>query len=211
MPRQTLRLRALALPTALLAALALTITLAPGPAIAQSAPAPRLAYGTFLGGAGDDDARAVAVDGAGNIYLAGTTYSEPFPGTSGQRRDTNAFVTKLDPTGKSVVYSVLIGGSDDEEGLALAVDAAGNAWVAGYTQSADLPLRRPLPFSFQGDDDSFVSMLDPQGRLLFQSYLGYQGPDRIGALALDAAGNAYLGGEMGATYGPQVRAAKLSA
>jgi hypothetical protein len=200
---------------ALLAALALmlTLTLSLGstPAAAQGETAPRLAYGTFLGGAGDDDARAIAVDGAGNIYLAGTTYSQPFPGVSGQRRDTNAFVTKLDPTGRSVVYSVLIGGSNDEEGLALAVDAEGNAWVTGYTQSDDLPLRQPLPFSHQGDDDTFVSKLDPGGDLLLQSYLGYAGSDRASALALDTAGDAYLAGELQGAYGPQVRAAKISA
>jgi len=108
------------------------------PAAAQLAPA--LAYNSYLGGAGDDDAKAVAIDHQGNIYLAGTTYSQPFPGITGERRDTNAFVTKLDPTGTEVVYSTLIGGSDDEEGLALAVDAAGNAWVTGYTRSIDLPL-----------------------------------------------------------------------
>jgi hypothetical protein len=215
MARQFLRLQARTFRPAVLATLALmimlTLSLNNTPAAAQAETPPRLAYGTFLGGAGDDDARAVAVDGAGNIYLVGTTYSQPFPGTNGQRQDTDAFVTKLDPTGRNVVYSVLIGGSDDEEGLALAVDAAGNAWVAGYTQSADLPLYRPLAFSFQGDDDTFVSKLDPQGELLFQSYLGYPGSDRVGALALDATGAAYLAGEMRGDFGPQVRATKISA
>lgn len=204
-----------ALGPALLATLALmltftlSLTLTHTPAAAQAAP--RLAYGTFLGGASDDDARAVAVDGAGNIYLAGTTYSQPFPGTSGQRRDTNAFVTKLDPSGRTVLYSVLIGGSDDEEGLALAVDAAGNAWVTGYTQSDNLPLRNALPFSYRGDNDTFVSKLDPNGELLFQSYFGYPGADQASGLALDGAGNAYLGGELAGEFGPRVRAAKLSA
>jgi hypothetical protein len=215
MSLKPLQRRPLAFRQALLPALALMIVLALGsgtaPAAAQSEPPPRLAYGTFLGGAGDDDARAVAVDGAGNIYLAGTTYSQPFPGVNGQGRDTNAFVTKLDPTGRSVLYSVLIGGSDDEEGLGLAVDAAGNAWVTGYTQSDDLPLQQALPFSYQGDDDTFVSKLDPRGGLLFQSYLGYPGSDRASAVALDKAGNAYLAGELAGTYGPQVRVAKISA
>lgn len=215
MSLKILQLRAPALRPALLVGLALMATFALSlnqtPLAAQAETAPRLAYGTFLGGASDDDARVVAVDSAGNIYLAGTTYSEPFPGTSGQRRDTNAFVTKLDPTGRSVLYSVLIGGSDDEEGLALAVDAVGNAWVTGYTQSDDLPLRNGLPFGYRGDNDTFVSKVDPQGRLLFQSYFGYPGSDRASGLALDGAGNAYLGGELAGEFGPRVRAAKISA
>jgi hypothetical protein len=215
MTRKLLRPRASAFRPALLASLALmvtlTLSLSHTPVAAQAETAPRLAYGTFLGGASDDDARAVVVDGAGNIYLAGTTYSRPFPGMNGQQEDTDAFVTKLDPTGRTVLYSILIGGSDDEEGLALAVDTAGNAWVTGSTQSNDLPLQQPLPFSYQGDDDTFVSKLDPSGALLFQTYLGYPGSDRASGLALDPAGNAYLAGEMGGDYGPQVRAAKISA
>ena len=181
----------------------------PAPVAAQIAP--HLAYGTFLGGASDDDARAVAVDGAGNIYLAGTTYSQPFPGTSGQRPDTNAFVTKLDPTGTRVLYSVLIGGSDDEEGLALAVDGTGNAWATGFTQSDDLPLQRPLSSSYRGENDTFVSKLDPNGTLLLQSYLGELGADQANAITLDAAGNAYLAGQSASDFGSEVLVKKIVA
>ena len=154
--------------------LAMAITVIVGlpsasPAAAQATPV--LAYSSYLGGAGDDDAKAVALDSQGNIYLAGTTYSQPFPGITGERRDTNAFVTKLDPTGTEVVYSTLIGGADDEEGLGLAVDAAGNAWVTGYTQSNDLSLKHPIVTSYRGDNDTFVSKLDPNGNLLLQTYL----------------------------------------
>lgn len=213
--RRRFRLRARIARPALLLALTLGIVAAllaaaaPAPAAAQSAP--RLAYGTFLGGASDDDARAVAVDRDGNIFLAGTTYSQPFPGTSGERRDTNAFVTKLDPSGRTVLYSTLIGGSDDEEGLALAVDAAGNAWVTGYTQSSDLPLRHPLSSTYRGENDTFVSKLDPSGGLLLQTYLGELGADQANAIALDSAGNAYVAGQSASDFGPEVFAKKIAA
>jgi hypothetical protein len=182
---------------------------AAAPAAAEATPI--LAYSSYLGGAGDDDAKAVAIDNQGNIYLAGTTYSQPFPGTTGERRDTNAFVTKLDPTGTEVVYSTLIGGSDDEEGLALAVDAAGNAWVTGYTQSNDLPLERPIVSSYRGDNDTFVSKLDPNGNLLLQTYLGEVGSDQANGIALDTQGNAYVAGATAWDFGPAVMVKKLKA
>lgn len=209
------RLRAIPGRPALLTTLAIGLSMAliaagvPVPTAAQSAL--RLAYGTFLGGSSDDEARAVAVDQDGNIFLAGTTYSEPFPGTSGQRRDTNAFVTKLDPSGTRVLYSTLIGGSDDEEGMALAVDAEGNAWVTGYTQSDDLPLRQPLQSTYRGENDTFVSKLDPNGDLLLQTYLGEVGADQANAIALDGAGNAYVAGQSASDFGPEVFAKKIVA
>lgn len=179
------------------------------PAAAQAAPA--LTYSSYLGGAGDDTANSVALDAQGNIYMTGTTYSQPFPGTSGMRRDTNAFVTKLDPTGAKVMYSILIGGADDEEGLALAVDAAGNAWVTGYTQSNDLPLKHPIVSSYRGDNDTFVSKIDPAGNLLLQTYLGEVGSDQANGITLDPQGNAYIAGSTAWDFGPAVMVKKLKA
>jgi hypothetical protein len=179
------------------------------PVAAQLAPA--LAYSSYLGGAGDDVAKAVAIDSQGNIYVAGTTYSQPFPGTIGERPDTNAFVTKLDPTGTQVIYSILVGGSDDEEGLTLAVDNQGNAWLSGYTQSNDLPLKRALHSTYQGDNDTFVTKLDPSGELLLQTYLGEVGSDQANGIALDALGNAYVAGATAWDFGPAVMVKKIKA
>jgi hypothetical protein len=179
------------------------------PTAAQSSAT--LAYGTFLGGASDDIATAVAYDAQGNIYIAGYTYSAPFPGTNGQRSDTNAFVTKLNPSGTALIYSTLIGGSDDEQALALAVDAQGNAWVAGFTESDDLPLTNPISTIAYGDTDTFVARLSPSGAPLLQTYLAEDGDDRANAIALDPQGNAYLAGYASADFGPEVMVRKIKA
>jgi hypothetical protein len=172
---------------------------------------PTLAYGTFLGGASDDVANAVAVDAQGNIFVAGYTYSNPFPGTQGHGPYTNAFVTKLNPTGTRVLYSTLMGGSNDEEALALAVDAQGNAWVTGFTESDDLPTIRPLGTTLRGERDTFLTKLAPNGNVFFQTYLGEASADQASAIALDTQGNAYLAGYSAADFGPEVMVKKISA
>lgn len=196
---------------ALLVALALWLSLAAPAAPAGAQAAPTLAYGTMLGGASDDVARAVALDAQGNIYIAGYTYSDPFPGAAGHGPYTNAFVTKLDPAGTRVIYSTLMGGSNDEEALALAVDAQGNAWVTGFTESGDLPAINALGGSLQGERDTFLTKLAPNGEVFFQTYLGEPGGDQANAIALDRQGNAYLAGWTSWDYGPAAMVKKVAA
>src|SRR5439155_834674 len=100
-----------------------------------------LVYSTYLGGSGFDSGFRIAVDGAGNAYVTGDTFSTNFPTTSGAFQTTfgggvrDAFVTKLNPTGSALVYSTYLGGSEADGGRAIAVDAAGNAYVTGITLS----------------------------------------------------------------------------
>jgi hypothetical protein len=110
-----------------------------------------------------------------------------------------------------VIYSALLGGSDDEEGLALAVDNQGNAWITGYTQSDDLPLKRALFHTYQGDNDTFVAKLGPNGDLLLQTYLGEVGSDQANGIALDGLGNAYVAGATAWDFGPAVMVKKINA
>jgi hypothetical protein len=159
---------------------------------------PVLAYSTHLGGGGADAGHAIAADAAGNAYVAGETASLNFPGTGSLRGPTDAFVTKLDPTGAIRLYSVYLGGSGNEVGRAVAVDAAGNATVAGETDSSDFPATAG---AFQGQigegRDGFVARLDAAGMLTYATYLGGTGMDqgdRISGIALDAAGNAVVVG-----------------
>jgi hypothetical protein len=123
------------------------------------------------------------------------------------------FVTKLDPTGTTLIYSTLLGGGR-EGGEAIAVDAEGNAYVTGYTYSANFPTTpgafQPIfgdaldpPNRFGPDPDAFVTKLNPTGSaLVYSTYLGGNGGDRGAGIAVDAAGNAYVTGGTGSTNFP---------
>jgi BNR/Asp-box repeat./Beta-propeller repeat. len=115
-----------------------------------SAAGDRLAYSTFLNG---DSAfqiiSGIAIDLTGNAYVTGSTYSSILPATPGAPQtapagDTDAFVTKLNPTGSGLVYSTFLGGSGADDGYAIAVDSLGQAYVTGCTRSADFPLMKPF-------------------------------------------------------------------
>jgi hypothetical protein len=167
---------------------------------------PYLSYSTYLGGSGTDYANGIAVDSAGNAYVTGYTTSTDFP-TAKPLQATNkaatgsgtAFVTKLNPTGSALVYSTYLGGSKVDEGLAIAVDAAGNATVTGGTASSDFPTVNPLQGTCgtcsNGYATGFVAKLNPIGSaLVYSTYLGGSAYDEVDGIALDAAGNAYLTG-----------------
>src|SRR5712691_10357855 len=106
---------------------------------------PTLAYSTYLGGNSLDEGFGIAMDGAGNAYVTGQTASPDFPAPLGafqgafQGGGIDAFVTKLDPTGAALVYSTYLGGTDFDEGDGIAVDATGNAYVTGQTNSSNFP------------------------------------------------------------------------
>ena len=107
---------------------------------------PGVQFTTFLGGAGDDSGNGIAVDAAGNSYVTGTTQSPDFPTTLGAFSRTGSpnnfldvFVTKLNPSGTGLVYSTFVGGSKFDWGRRIAIDAAGNAYVAGQTTSSNFP------------------------------------------------------------------------
>ena len=178
-----------------------------------------LVYLTFLGGPGDDYASGLAVDGAANAYVAG--YAEkgfPVAGSLQEFAGQNdAFVAKLDPAGRRLVYSTYLGGSGRDEALALAVDAAGNAYVTGTTKSPDFPVAnayqpafaKNLPQDGSGTpfSDAFVVKLAPNGNaLLYSTYLGGSEWDIADGIGVDSAGNAYISGY---TYSPDFPATNL--
>lgn len=168
---------------------------------------PAIVYATYFGGSGYDDPSALAVDSAGNVYFAGTTSSINFPaapqgGTNVASGGTDVFVTKLDPAGKNVLYSLILGGSDDDEGFAIAADPAGNVYVTGDTLSTNFPTVKPYQSSNRGSWDAFVARVDPSGALIYSTYLGGGAKQPCGcdpedggyAIVADADGNAYLTG-----------------
>jgi hypothetical protein len=120
-------------------------------------------YSTYLGGDHHDYGRRITVDQYGNAYVTGMTKSSDFPLVN--PLDTydfeEVFVTKFDVDGASLVYSTYLGGSGWDEGLGLAVDRSGQAYIAGSTFSADLPVVQPYDSVHSGYSDAFVARITP--------------------------------------------------
>lgn len=157
-----------------------------------------LLYASYIGGRGDDRASGIAVDSSGQIYLAGSTASTNFPVASpvrlalGGTRD--AFAVKLNAIGNLLLYSTYLGGTGYDAATAIALDAAGNAYIAGDTQSTDFPLLNPVQSVFGGKTDAFVTKLTPAGAISFSTYLGGISDEHAGGVAVDASANIYLAG-----------------
>jgi hypothetical protein len=173
-----------------------------------------LVYSTYLGGGAilnttDDWGDGIAVDNSGSAYVTGYTYSQDFPTTSGAFDTINngldIFVTKFSPAGSALVYSTFIGGVGSDQGLDIAVNANGNAYITGLTDSEDNPFTQryegfPVTsgaFQRSGSFDAFVTQLNAQGSaLVYSTYLGGSNDvDRAWGIALDAAGNAHVAGD----------------
>jgi hypothetical protein len=160
-----------------------------------------LVYSTYLGGSDEDRGYGIAVDGSGNAYATGWTYSTDYPVTPGAFQTTkgggwDVFVTKLNATGTALVYSTYIGGINDDVGYGIAVDGSGKTYVTGYTYSFDYDV---TPGAFQttkgGGYDVFVTKLNATGTaLVYSTYIGGGAEDRGYAIAVDGSGYAYVTG-----------------
>jgi hypothetical protein len=169
---------------------------------------PVLLYSSYLGGSGDDWASGVALDSNGNIYLSGGTPSANFPKTGTVTPPSGtcvAFVTKLDPTATSIVYSSFIGGTHGDNTCSwgdfangIVVDASG-AYIAGPTLSHDFPVTTTNAFQTVMTDsatsNAFLSKLSLDGgSLLYSTFLGGENNDAAYSVGVDANQNAYLAG-----------------
>jgi hypothetical protein len=162
-----------------------------------------LIYSTFLGGTGYEEGYGIAVDDAANAYVTGLTSSSNFPISTGAVQavfgggNDDVFVTKLNPTGSSIVYSTFLGGRDVDEGNAIAVNTAAEAYVMGRTLSSNFPTTAGTPQPYPGGSiDAFVTKLSPTGTaLVYSTYLGGTDFDRGVAIAVDGEGNAYVTGD----------------
>ena len=169
---------------------------------------------TYLGGSGPDEANGVALDGAGDIYLTGDTFSPNFPITTGAYQTTSrgnydAFVVKLNPTGSAILFSTYLGGSGSDSGTAIAVDTAGNAWIGGYTASVDFPATDGS--TFHGYDDCFIGQVRADGAALMSaSYIGGGGDDRCLGVTLVGAGKIVFVGYTGSPDFPTTSGAAQS-
>jgi hypothetical protein len=171
-----------------------------------------LVYSTYLGGSAGEVPGAIAVDASGNVFLTGNTLSTDFP-TQGPIQATHAsdngladaFVTKIDAAGSTLVYSTYLGGKDADYGRGIAVDASGNAYVVGNAWSTDFPTHAAMQATFGGGtDDAFVAKLTPSGAaFVYCTYLGGSQVDYAAGVAVDSSGNAYVtGGTQSATDFP---------
>jgi Beta-propeller repeat len=180
---------------------------------------PVLNYVTYLGGSGSlgDGAYGIALDAAGDAYVAGFTSSTDFPTQNPESPtapgDTTtlgaAFVSELDPTGATLLYSTYLGGSGNgtfgEAANSIAVDTSTppNIYVTGYTGSADFPVSTnaligTAPGGTATGGSGFVTKLIPgnsgSAQLGYSSYLGGDTEDEGNGIAVDATGNAYVTG-----------------
>jgi uncharacterized protein (TIGR03437 family) len=170
---------------------------------------PVLDYSTYLGGAGLDVVRGVAVDAAGNAYVVGTTQSIDFPTTQGALQVTrpsaelpnDVFITKIHAEGTALVYSTYLGGTLSDTGNAIAVDGSGNVYVTGNTRSRDFPTagnaaqQQNNDLGVSGGGDAFVAKLNGSGnQLLYSTYLGGRFGEVGLGIAVDAQGAAYVTG-----------------
>jgi len=179
-----------------------------------------LVYSTFLGGSGYDEGGAIAVDASGAAYVTGRTTSLNFPtknayqgafaGGNPSGTNSDAYVSKLTPSGSALAYSTYLGGSGDDTGYGIAVDAAGAAYVTGQTASTTFPTKNAYQGAYGGGaHNAFVSKVSPDGGSLgYGSYLGGSGDDTGYGIAVDGAGVVYVTGHAGSANFPILNAAQ---
>lgn len=168
-------------------------------------------YLSLVGGSGDEDRVSIAADIAGNAYITGRTSSSDFPTVAAIQPaygggDSDAFISKIAPDGKSLVYSTFLGGGAVEnagEKSGISIDASGNAYVTGDTQSTDFPTVNALRTTKDGaaaSSDGFVAKVDPNGiNFVYATYLGGSQDDFGFGVAADQTGNAYVTGRTRST------------
>ena len=151
---------------------------------------------------GNDQGQGIAIDGSGNVYVTGFTQATEtsFPETVGpdltHNGDYDAFVAKVDASGTSLAYCGYIGGSADDRGYGIAVDASGNAYVTGYAASTQtsFPVLAGYDMTHNGLNDAFAAKVSAAGALVYCTYLGGSANDAGCGIAVDGSGNAYIAG-----------------
>ncbi|HLZ43522.1 MAG TPA: choice-of-anchor D domain-containing protein [Candidatus Sulfotelmatobacter sp.] len=178
---------------------------------------PTLSYSTYVGGSNQDYGTNVVVDAAGDVYASGYTASIDFPTTAGALQTScgggcangtyDAYVLKLNASGTALLYATYLGGSGNEYEYGLFVDSAGDAYVTGETFSNDFPVTAgAFQTACSGhciSADGFITELNPEGSgLIYSTYIGGSGVDRVDAIVVDSAGNAYITGGTQSTNFP---------
>ncbi len=169
-------------------------------------------WSTYLGGTGHDQANGIALDPKGNVIVAGETTSTNFPVTASAfqpvhgpinpnavQGDSDAFISKLNPTGNILMYSTYLGGTNADAAYGVAVDTAGLVYAGGFTTAADFPVNSPIQPALRGQSDGFVAKFDTTKAgatsRIYSTYLGGNQYDFVNGIAADANGNAYAAGQ----------------
>ena len=159
-----------------------------------------LIYSTYLGGSAADVGQGIKVDSSGNAYVVGYTFSSDFP-TLNALQPANAgapdaFVAEVNPSGGALVFSTYLGGSGDDRGFGLALDASGSIYITGTSHSTDFPTESGVfQTGNRGNGDAFVSKLNPAGSVLtYSTFLGGTGAEQGYAIAADSSGNPFITG-----------------
>ena len=160
-----------------------------------------LIYATYLGGSDADYPYGIAVDSFGNAYISGTTASSDFPISMNAYRSKyhgnyDAFVSKINPTGSILLYSLVISGSNYDYGRGIVLDKSCNAYVTGSTGSYNFPVTSgAYQSTIKGLGNAFVSKINPTGsNLLYSTFIGGSDYDYSYSIALDSSNNVYIAG-----------------
>jgi hypothetical protein len=158
-----------------------------------------LLFATFLGGTGTDTPTEILLSSFGNLFLVGSTTSSNFPTTASVLQpnyagNQDAFLTEMKPDGSALIYSTYIGGTGTDFGTAVALDAAGNAYVTGSTRSTDFPTKNPIQPGNIAQFDAFVTEVSPAGALVYSTYLGGALNDYGTGIGVDSSGNVIVSG-----------------
>jgi hypothetical protein len=173
--------------------------------VMKLSPAGTLLYTIVIGGSGDDSGEGVAVDSSGQVVITGFTFSSNYPVLNPFRLDKggqDGFLTAFDAAGHLRYSTYLTGSGSTDAGEWVALDASGNAYVTGVTNSVDLPVLNAYQPTKNVDTDAFVMKVSPTGALLYSTYLGGGAEDEAEGIDVDTLGNFYIAGMTGSVNFP---------